>query len=796
MAITVLRGAPPVEPRPAVTMLAMPPADMTEELEQPSAAARSIFAAAIFLGAFLLFQVQLILGKFLLPWFGGTSAVWATCMLFFQLLLLAGYAYAHWLARKDGRLQWRIHSTLLAISALLLCVMWMLYRTPLLLGAAWKPAADAPPAFTILLLLSVSVGVPFFTLSSTAPLLQRWYSKLFAGDSAYALYALSNLGSLLGLLSYPLLVEPVWTLRAQARVWAVLFVFFALLCARCAWNAKGISFVEPAAAPASTDRLAALWVTLAFCGSTLMLAGTNRITHDVAPVPLFWVLPLAIYLVTFIVAFENERWYRREVFHPLLVVALIFGAIALYRATAMDISGQLAVTLFVVFSGCMVCHGELARLKPEAARLTRFYFFVSLGGAMGGIFVGLIAPNIFPAVWEYHIALGLTALLLSVVLFSDRTSWYYESKPWLPFVFFSAVAAVPLYLRKLEMVEFPIVLVWPYWIYLTAISLAALWLAMSGGPRWMHRPEFRWNQMTVTSALVLLLVTLIWHIRQPVGKVLHETRNFYGSLQVLEQNENSLDGLHYIELVHGGITHGLQLQAPGKKHIATAYYNLSSGAGLAIISNPRRLQGKLRVGAVGLGIGTLATYGRDGDYFRFYEINPTVIEMARSGEFFTFVKNSRAQVEIIPGDARLSLEAEAARGELQKFDVLVVDAFNGDSIPVHLLTVEAMQTYLKHLRSPDAVVAIHISNLAVDLQPVVAGLADHFDMDATLITSPEQNTVMLESDWILLSKGDALRAPEITAVGMPMMRTRMLLGQRKKPPLWTDDHSNIVRLLK
>jgi hypothetical protein len=777
------------------------PAATIQTIERSiESSSRAVFALAIFLSAFLLFQVQLIFAKFLLPWFGGTSAIWATCLVFYQLLLLAGYAYAHRLTALPPRRQASLHLGLLAAAALILLIHPLIGFDWLLPGNAWEPRPDATPVAGILLLLTMGIGLPFLVLSATAPLLQNWYARLHAGKmdeaqrSPYWLYALSNAGSMLGLLTYPVLFEPLLRLRAQSLLWLAGFVFFALCCASCAMTTLRSASVDAAAAgPRPRTRVTtgqrALWFMLSAVGSALLLATTNILTQDVAPVPLLWVLPLALYLLSFVVVFARIQLYWRVVFHPLLVLALIAITIAIYRGTQMPMVSQIIVYLSALLIICTVLHGELAKSKPDTSALTSFYLMISVGGACGGLFVSLVAPAIFPAIWEFHLVLIACGFAVAIALVMDRTSWLYdeEPEPGTAVALLCVLASVPLYLLNIGTLKIPPAHITPYIGLLLGGSLLALWLLLSGGPTWMRRREFRWHEVTIASCLVLLTWSLINHLRAPDGTLLHRERNFYGALSVRGQSEA---GIIYTELMHGRITHGLQLNA--QRDFPTTYYDRDSGVAMAITNHPFRGLG-MRVGAIGLGVGTIAAYAQRDDVYRFYEINPAVIRLARGENgYFTFLKSAKGEIQIVPGDARLSLEAEARRKDFQGFDVLVIDAFNGDSIPVHLLTREAFELYRQHLRGPESVIAVHVSNLVVDLDPVVAGLSDHFGWKATKIQTEERSSTLLSSHWILVTNGSLLRMPAIRAVGKPMLKTVMA------PPrlLWTDDYSNIISLLE
>ena len=781
------------------------------------AASRFVFRAAIVLGAFLFFQLELLFGKFILPWFGGTSAVWTTCLLYYQVLLLAGYAYAHGIARWPLRRQGSVHLALLGASLLWVAFAYWNWHSPILPAPDWKPLPNAPPVAGILKLLFAATALPLLVLSSTAPLLQNWFHKVHgprAGHAGpYSLYALSNAGSLLGLITYPAAFEPLLKLGQQGMVWGVGFVFFAMFCASCALRARlggqSLGYQNlgdlKLGDPASSESLAAmadpvpnsrkaLWFALAACGSVLLLATTNFITQDVAPFPLLWVLPLCVYLLSFILVFHSSRWYRRWLFHPLFAVAAVAASVALFQGTDMGVFQQVAIFLLMLFAACMVCHGELVMLKPPASRLTSYYLAIAAGGAAGGIFVGIVAPLIFKGYWEYQLGLVLCAILLLLTLALDRSSWLHEARPWLmP----ALVATILLAVRGLGLIglqNVPLLSDMYTIAAATALALVTVWLGLSGGPAWMRHPRFRWNQLSLSGGLLLLGSVMVWSIALPLGNTQAAFRNFYGAL-VVNLESFSDHKSDYRELLHGRITHGLQFIDPARRMTPTTYYLAESGVGIALRTNPQRARGAMNVGAVGLGVGTIAAFARPEDRYRFYEINPRVISLAEGeGGYFSFLKNAQGRMEVVPGDARLSLEAEARRGHLGAFDVLVVDAFNGDSIPVHLLTVEAMRLYLKHLHGADSVIAVHISNRNLRLEPVVAGLAEKLNLHATLVSISAKSDYQLRSDWVLVSPGrNALNATEVRAAGFPMLRLNAVA--RTRPPLWTDDYSNILQLI-
>ncbi|MBI2683410.1 MAG: ferrichrome ABC transporter permease [Acidobacteriales bacterium] len=752
-----------------------------------------IFGVAIFLSAFLLFQVQLILGKFLLPWFGGTTAVWTTCMLFYQVVLLAGYAYAHGLARLAPKIQGSVHLLLLLAGASLLAWHASRWGTPLLPNEAWEPAPDAAPVAGILTLLVVSIGLPLFALSATAPLLQHWVAILEQRkDAPLYLYALSNAGSLLGLATYPSVFEPLLRLRAQSALWGAAFFLFLVCCGLSAILSRRAR-TTPHEIDGSKDKVgaarAALWFMLSACGSLLLLSTTNHLTQDVAPVPLLWTLPLCIYLLSFIVVFHKESWYPRGFYHPLFLLSSMAGLFALLRGGEMPVLSQILTLSILLFAGCMVCHGELVRLKPSSAHLTAFYLTISAGGAAGGLFVSLIAPLVFPDYWEYPLGLFLAATLLLVILYQDRESWMWQGKAWMAPAVFAGVLVMPAWEVLQGRIQSGGAGEALLFVGLAGSLLSAFLWATAPAPAWLRQRD--WTAPAVALALTTFGLGLILQVSLNLTNVVAQWRNFYGTLAVREQLASDRS-YKYLELLHGNTVHGVQARSGPLVQAPTTYYTVNGGAGLAIMGHPQATLRGLKVGTIGLGIGTLAAYARPQDDYRFYEINPKVIALA-AGEngYFTYMSSSRAHMAVVPGDARLSLEAEARRSELQQFDVLLVDAFNSDSVPVHLLTEEAMRLYLRHLRGPDSVIGVHISNRSVDLEPVVAGLARRLDLRSRLVLVGTNPYLSDGSRWVLLSPGRGLETPAILAAGRPTSAA----DPSAPLPLWTDDHNNILSLM-
>jgi hypothetical protein len=462
----------------------------------------------------------------------------------------------------------------------------------------------------------------------------------------------------------------------------------------------------------------------------MLLAATNQVCQEVAVIPFLWILPLSLYLLSFIICFDNDRWYVRPLFIPLLLVLVPLAFLGLPKNEELDIRLQVALYSLALFAACMVCHGELVSLKPSPRHLTTFYLAVSVGGALGGVLVGLVAPVIFPRFWELPAAL---------------------------------------------------VLCW-------TVALWALWREESG-----FSAPVSWAAMTV--ATVGLGVAMVPYITTEIIRpdVLVQCRNFYGSLRVLEDSGDSPEWRKHV-LVHGRIIHGEQFLAPEKRRIPGTYYGPTSGVGLAILNHPRRMcpapqERSLRMGVVGLGTGTLAAYGEPGDTVRFYEINPQVVRIAQDPRYFTYLSQCPAQVEIVLGDARISLERELSGGS-QNFDILVLDAFSSDAIPAHLLTREAFDVYLQHLRGREGVIAVHVTNRALDLRPVVRQLAEHFGLQVVRVDVTGDGRKSYSSEWMLLC-----RDPNFGKTG-PLEEANTPEKIRRHVRLWTDDYSSIYPLLK
>lgn len=670
-----------------------------------------LHAATIFLSAFLLFLVQPLLAKQILPWFGGAAIVWTLCMVFFQMALLLGYAYAHWLtSHVRGERQAWVHIALLVASLVFL---------PIVPDASWKPAGGDSPVVRILLLLFATIGLPYFLLSSTSPLVQGWFARSYPGSSPYRLFALSNFASMLALLGYPFLFEPWFSSPEQSQWWSVGYAGFVILCAALAWHSRrlpaldvdGGQLAATADEPAPRARAVFLWLALSAMGSVVLLGVSNHLTQNISSIPMLWVFPLAVYLLTFILCFEGSRWYRRDIYLASVVWVLCVMAWFLAdKSLQFELLWQIAVFIIGLFFVCMFCHGELAGMRPGPKHLTLFYLMVSLGGVIGGVLVGIVAPITLPAYLELEIALVVVAVL-----------------------------ALLLNLKR-------------------PLPILAMLVAVVGAT----------------------FAALAWRVHNFTEDAVYISRNHYGVLRVKENTASIGEKeARYRSLVHGAILHGEQWLDEKYRKSATTYYKTSSGIGKTLLA----FEGKpIKVGIIGLGAGSIAVYADGDDHYKFYDIDSTVIEVART--WFTYLGDSPGKMETVLGDARLSLEREQPNG----FDVLAVDAFSGDSIPVHLITVEAVTEYLRHLK-PDGVIAFHVSNRFLDLKPVLLAIAEKHKLEYAYIHETGE-TGGTTSDWVLLTRHKPfILRPEIVESTEPVV-------PRPDWRLWTDSYNNLFQVFR
>jgi len=673
------------------------------------------YAITIFLSAFLLFQVQPMMGKMILPWFGGAASVWTACMLFFQSLLLLGYLYTHWVMRLLSPSR----QSFLHIALLLLCLFFL----PISPSESLKPQGSEDPTWLILYLLGVTIGLPYMVLSTTGPLVQAWFAKERSDVVPYRLFALSNLGSMLALLAYPLVIESALPNRMQSWMWSAFFVVFVLCCVYLsrrslalagASTAPSSNSQDSAEAPEAAPRLVQqlIWVALAACPSMLMVADTSFMTENIAPIPLMWVMPLALYLLTFIICFELPFLYKRVVWLPLFVLSLaLLAYLPNLRMGEWPVSLSVGLNLLAFFVVCMVCHGELAGQKPNPRHLTGYYLMLSVGGFLGGFFVGVIAPYFFNSNYEYSVGLVLSAVVVLAALLG------------------TALGMTPNWRTSAGVLG-------------GAMSMALVWASVS-------------------------------HHQAKSEGVTWKARNFYGSLKMYEYGG-------YRRMLHGQIIHGQQYVSDDLRRRPTTYFTPASGVGLAMLAKGET--GPLRVGVLGLGVGTLVAYGRAGDVYRLYEIDPLVIELAQ--EKFTYLSDTPAKLEIVLGDGRLQLEREPS----QQFDVLVMDAFSGDSVPVHLLTLEAFQIYFKHLK-PGGVLAMNVTNAFLDLVPVLKRAADHHGKHMRLLEHPGDQDLAFASRWVLITDSKDF----FDQASLQAMRE---VEAPEGFAAWRDDYSSLLAVLK
>lgn len=665
-----------------------------------------VYGLTIFLGAFLLFLIQPLLGKFLLPFFGGGSGVWSVVLVFFLVGLLLGYVYAYLLLRLPKKLQIAIHGLVLTAGLVFSLIFWQA-----ILKKDLALTQSQAPELQILMALLLIIGFPYFFLSSTGPILQSWYAALPKSGEPYRFYALSNLASLLAVAGYPLLIEPYSTLDFQANIWTAFFWLYVIGFAICLglfskMGQKRSDENELSKAVGNRKPNYFAWVFLSFIPVLLLLSVTNEITQAIAPVPFLWLAPLGIYLFSFVLAFAWE--FDERVIIGLSVLLLISVIVLVWgQFVSLPLFYTAPLYLTALFLTALLCHNTLYALRPHASRLSLFYILVAAGGALGGIFVSFLAPALFKDYWE--LSLGL---------------------------FLAAAAGVGI-LRR-----FP-------------------------------KPLFSFGRALLL--VLMLFVLCAFTVARGQSGILKSARNFYGVLKVRKEHYGK--NLYLFSLYNGAILHGSQFIGEGhSQHEPTTYYTATSGVGKEFAAHPDRTRG-LRVGVIGLGVGTVAGYCEANDYFRFYEINPAVIQIAQTD--FSYLKNCQGRIDIVEGDARIALTKELREGKPQHFDMLVVDAFTDASIPVHLLTQEAFEIYTKHLEPIGGAIAIHISNRYLNLEPVVIAAARHFHLGAETKYSNSFEHDGRPSIWMLLSQ-----TKEID------------LDSSETLPLWTDSYSNLFRLLR
>ncbi|MEZ5993517.1 MAG: fused MFS/spermidine synthase [Planctomycetota bacterium] len=662
-------------------------------------------AATIVLAAFLLFLVQPLIGRYILPLYGGAPGVWTVALLFFQSALLAGYTYAYLLTRiRSRRVQGGLHALLVMLG---LAFMPVIPSSEFALGDA--------PTLEILLLLVGTVGLPFALLAATSPLLQAWLVGEAFATRVFRLYALSNVGSLLALVAYPFAIEPWLGRDAQAWVWSGAYLVFAVASVAVSIRrslSRRPELASENAVEAADHRLSLsrrlVWVALSACAVWMLMAVTNRMTINIAPTPFLWVLPLALYLLSFVISFSGVPWYRRRLLIPLMLGAFFVFSVA--ASSSIELVLPLRIVLFslALLVVCVVLHAELYALRPSPARLTTFYLSIAVGGVVGGLIVGVFAQYMFDVYWEFEIGQVLCLVAVLAAIAVDKSSKLYRFRMWYAWV---------------------------------GIAFGLLF----------------WLELQVRT------------LQNQLDGAIESRRSFFGVSRVTEDESVRT-------LVHGTTNHGAQFQ-DDRRNMATTYFGSHSGIGQALA----KTDGPRRVGVVGLGVGTLASYGREGDTFWFYELDGAVEDLAR--EHFTYLSDSNAEIVVRIGDGRLLL----AEQETYQFDILVLDAFSSDAVPVHLLTLEAFEIYTRQI-APDGLIAVNVTNHNLDLQPIVAAAAGHYGWSWKLVEGrDEAQTGQLYSAWMLLSS-------EASVVD------RLLPGELNPPtrelPAWTDDFSNLFRILR
>ncbi len=751
-----------------------------------------LFFAAVFLGAFLLFLVQPLMGRFVLPWQGGAPAVWTACLLFFQTALLAGYGYAHLLAKRLApRRQTVVHLGLLALAMI------------------WLPAAphlpqtsslNEPPMLAVFRWLTVTIGLPFALLAGSGPLLQHWFAHTQPQRTPYRLYALSNAGSLLALIAYPLLVEPNLTRHSQTIMWSGLYVVFTFAIGTCTWVVRRMSMPAPSAtvvagagdaaaatAPTWSQRL--VWMIWAGLATGLLAATTNALTLDVAAVPFLWIAPLVVYLVSLILTFEHPRWYRRRLFVLLLPIAMAASLDLRIFGSRLELGTLLSTHLLALAVATMICHGELYRTRPQPRFLTGFYLSLAAGGVLGTLITAVVLPRLCDH--DNDLPLFWSALLIMLIAHLIRGRELVLTRWWTSGLL-AAFLVVPA-LRPDATAGWGKLV--STWIELARQTAPQITIVLAGALlihfRWPRGLVQTWQRRTAWS-LALLAALISWFV---VGTALQSApgtvasrRGFFGEITVVDHPASDPRANTRL-LAHGNTTHGIQLTHPDYRAYPTSYYSAESGIG-RVLARANQHSGR-RIGVVGLGTGTIASYGMPGDHFVFYEIDPNMIELAQA--CFTFLSDTAATVEIRRGDGRLGLAAENRQTPTATpYDILVLDAFSSDAVPIHLLTREAFAAYLPRL-AEQGVLVVNISNRLVNLRPILEAHARHFGLYlAHLINRPGvENWWDFSSEWIVLAPSrDALDTPTITSW------TGIAAPTELEGETWTDEFASLLSVLR
>lgn len=681
----------------------------------------------IFIGAFLLFQVQPLIAKMILPFFGGGAAVWTACLLFFQAVLFLGYLYAHLLSsRFIIKKQIIIHVILLLISSLFL---------PLSIPINPELLDQSSPLTGVLSALFFAIGLPYFLLSATGPLVQKWLADVYQNNSPYKLYSLSNIASLAALLSFPFLFEANFSLQENSQFWSIVYSGYVIAFVFWCWlilnkipadspesNAPKSNNIEGATHSPSVNKLTKfLWLALSSIGVILLVSTTNAMTQNVPPVPFLWILPLCIYLATFIVCFNNTRWYKRSYWFVCYLLVSAIAILMYFMGSQFDIVSQIVLYSVILFVACMICHAELVNLKPSVHHLTLFYLLISLGGFLGSAFVAFVAQNLFTQFFEYPIAIIAVFILISIICFTHEK-------------------------RSL----------------ITPSSLVV--------------------SVVFTGTVVYL--NLLY-----VKTNIASERNFYGVLSV---KDVTIDGAIERRLIDGTTSHGTQSLMPELENQPLSYYRKDTGAAILLNLDSNNNNGK-RVAFIGMGAGALAAYGTEKDDYTFFELNPAVINAAE--KYFTFTKNSKADINIVQGDARVSLQKELftklrnPNNQEKRYNAFILDAFSGDSIPQHLLTIEAFNLYWQ-LLDRRGVIAVHISNSHLNLKPVMAALAEHYGVQLRYFKTKAKLAHEHDTEWVWLTKNKVILDESYVRI------FGKKFGIDQPHILWTDQKSDLLSILK
>lgn len=685
---------------------------------------------SVFISAFLIFQIQPIISKIILPWFGGGASVWTTCMLFFQFFLLIGYLYAYILTKIL-----KVKHQIVVHLVFLLCSLFLL---PYSIYDIQNTLSSGPPTWAVLKVLFLGLGFPYLILSANTPLLQHWFTRETNGANPYRLYAISNIGSFLALVSYPILIEPFMTLDWQVKLWSSIYYLFVLL---VAWiflkvvkqNNQDSHFIpEHIINPKVGSFRLTLWFMLSALGVVLLVSTTNALTQNVPPVPFLWLAPLAIYLLTYVVTFSNLGFYVRYLWLPFFMLLSFVALLIYFIGGQFDIITQLLIYLLILLCGCMICHGELNSLKPIQGNTTLFYLVLSGGGVFGSFLVSFVAKSVFDEFLEFPLAIFSVLVLATASLLWNKQDFLADAKPIL------AGVVNHRHLSTLAAGTAVVALVW-----LLAFS----------------KLNNQYQQYDIAKA-----------------------RNFYGILTVKDIAEGNVNERR---LIDGTTSHGSQSLPLSKSAVPLSYYR--PGTGVQLVIEELSSDSKLQVGIIGLGVGALAAYGQSGDHYTFYELNPLVSDFAN--EYFSYLENSNAAVDVKLGDARVTLQHELDLGLNNGFDLLIIDAFSGDLIPTHLMTHEAFLLYQQHTKT-QGVMVLHISNRHLSLLPVIIQHSNTLDMQVMLFETPGNGNEH-DAQWVVLTSNSLItQSPNL------MYRQSAISKEQYKKVLWTDDYSSLLPILK